>query len=171
MAETFKEYKQRIFGYIGNQDPLKVQRATAVRLERLIQGVPRRKLARRPAPGKWSPVEILAHLADSEIAYAWRLRSMLGRNGAKLQAFDQNAWAMAGNYTQRDPRKSIALFRTVRQSNLALLASIPRKRWNSLYGMHEERGKETVATFARLFAGHDLNHLQQIEKQVRASRR
>ena len=72
MAETFEEYRNRILGYLGDRDPIRVQRATPARLHRLIRGVPSRVLARRPAPGKWSIVEIVAHLADAELAMGWR---------------------------------------------------------------------------------------------------
>jgi hypothetical protein len=168
MAETFQQYKKRIVGYLGKQDPLKVWWATPKKLERLIRGVPRKKLERRPAPGKWSAVEILAHLAEVEIVIGWRLRSVLARNRVRIQAMDQDRWAESGNYRRRDPRQSIALFRAVRESNLRLLRSAPRRKWKH-YGIHEERGKESVADQVRLYAGHDLNHLRQLKALLRRS--
>jgi hypothetical protein len=44
-----------------------------------------------------------------------------------------------------------------------LLTSVPRRLWEN-YGQHSERGKETVDHVMRMMAGHDLNHLQQLEK-------
>lgn len=167
MAETFKEYKKRILSYLGKQDPIKVQRATPARLARLIRGVPRKRLTRRPAPGKWSVIEIVAHLADAELAMAWRLRNMLAHSGARLLWFDEDDWARKFNYARHDPHKSVALFRALREGNLALLRSVPRRRWNSCYGIHEVRGRQTVADFVALEAGHDLNHLRQIERILR----
>lgn len=167
MAETFKQYKQRIFSYVGKQDPLKVQAATPAKLERLFRGVPRKRLVHRPARGKWSPAEIAAHLADTELVMGWRLRQMLASPGARIQAFDQDRWAKALNYARRDPRDSVAAFKVLRTSNLALLRSIPRKKWNLFYGMHEERGKESVGVLAQLYAGHDLNHLQQLQRALK----
>jgi len=79
-----------------------------------------------------------------------------------VQAFDQDAWATTFDYAHRDPNASLELFRVLRASNVALLKSMPEKLWDN-YGMHEERGKETIAQIARLAAGHDLNHLRQIE--------
>ena len=67
------------------------------------------------------------------------------------------------HYRRRDPKASLELFRVLRESNLALLQSVPKNLWEN-YGMHQERGKETVAHLVRLFAGHDLNHLQQVER-------
>lgn len=161
MNETPQVYVARILGLIAGHEPMKVQRSTADKLAKLTRGVSRKKLAQRPAPGKWSVTEILAHLADTEWAVGWRLRSILGANGITVQAFDQDAWAASFNYAKRDPRESLALFRVLRDANLAMLKSMPKEKWEN-YGMHTERGKETVAHIFRLIAGHDLNHLGQV---------
>lgn len=163
MAESMQQYVKRVLGYLGKQHPLKVQQATAGRLARLVRGVPRKKLLRRPAPGKWAAGEILAHLADTELVFGYRCRAMLARNGMRIQAFDQEVWARTAKYARLDPRKSLERFRVLRESNLALLKSLPRRKWSS-YGVHEERGRETIARTVRLYAGHDLNHLQQISR-------
>ena len=162
MKETPQEYTARILSNVEGRDPRKVDASTAKKLGRLIQGVPASKLRKRPAPGKWSVAEILAHLADSEIARSWRMRQILGAPGTPIQAFDQDAWMTTGHYEKRDPRKSIELFRTLREANLALLKSLSPEQWNH-HGMHAERGKETIAHMVRLLAGHDINHLKQIE--------
>jgi hypothetical protein len=161
MNETPQQYVARILGLIAGHEPMKVQRSTADKLQKLTRGVPRKKLNRRPAPGKWSATEILAHLAETEWVIGWRLRSILSANGTPIQAFDQDAWAKTSNYAKQDPRKSLALFRILRDENLALLKSIPKERWE-YYGMHQERGKESIARIFQLIAGHDLNHLGQI---------
>jgi len=165
MPETFQQYRKRVLGYLemmGQQDPIKVQKATPAKLERLIKGVPRKVLQRRPAPGKWSVVEILGHLADAELAIAWRLRIMLAQSGAPLLWFDQDIWTKKFRHQSADPRKLIELFCVLRQSNLSLLKSVPRREWKRCYGIHEVRGRQTVADFVLMEAAHDLNHLQQI---------
>jgi len=116
MGETAQQYSQRIMKAAEGKDPLKTQSATAKKLEGLVRRAPASKLRKRPAPDKWSVVEILAHLADTEIAVGWRIRSILGAPGTPIQAFDQDAWAAAGNYAKRDPRKSIEQFRAVRDA-------------------------------------------------------
>jgi hypothetical protein len=88
MKETVQEYVQRIQSKIAGQEPLKVQAATAKKLERLVKGATPAKLRKRPAPEKWSAAEILAHLADAEIVVSSRLRSILGAPGTPIQAFD-----------------------------------------------------------------------------------
>jgi hypothetical protein len=163
MNETPQQYVARILGLIVGHEPMKVQRSTADKLGKLVRGVPRKKLDRRPAPGKWSVTEILAHLAETEWVVGWRLRSILSSNGAPIQAFDQDAWAQTSNYAKQEPKKSVALFRILREANLALLKSIPKEKWE-YYGMHQERGQESVARIFQLIAGHDLNHLSQVQR-------
>jgi hypothetical protein len=167
MPETPQEYIQRILGNLEGQDPLKVEAATAKKLERLIKGVAASKLRWRPAPGKWSVAEILAHLADTEIVRGWRMRQILGAPGTPIQAFDQDAWAAAGHYENRDPRKSLETFRVLREANLALLKSLSKEQWKT-YGMHAERGQETIEHISRMMAGHDINHTRQVERIVAA---
>jgi hypothetical protein len=162
VKETPQEYVQRIVGYVGAQDSLRIQRRTPKALERLIKGASASRLRKRPAPGKWSVTEILAHLADTEIVASWRIRLILGSPGTPLQAFDQDTWVTAGHYDRRDARKSLELFRVLREVNLALYKTLTPEQWKH-HGMHAERGVETVEHTVRLFAGHDLNHTRQVE--------
>ena len=167
MQETPQQYTQRLLSYSEGKESLSLQQAAPTKVAALLTGKDKKKLTRRPAPDKWSVAEIVGHLADSEVAIAWRLRQILSSNGIPLQAYDQNAWATTFDYAHRDPKQSLEMFRVLRDSNIALLKSVPRKLWDN-YGVHQERGNESVAHIVRLIAGHDLNHLQQIEKIVKA---
>src|SRR6202044_805327 len=162
MKETPQQYTQRVVSYMEGKKPLVVQAATVKTLERLIKGVPIAKLRKRPAPDKWSVGEILAHLAEAEIVGGFRMRMIRGAPGTPIAAFDQDAWVISGHYAKRDPRKSVEQFRVVREANLALLKSLTPEQWKH-YGMHAERGQETIEHIVKMFAGHDLNHLGQIE--------
>jgi len=170
MQETPQEYIQRILATLGGQPPLKIQAATPGKLGKLIARASSAKLRKRPTPGKWSAAEILAHLADSEIVIGWRMRQILGAPGTPIQAYDQDAWAAAGHYEKRDARKSLEQFRVVREANLALLKSLKPEQWKH-HGMHAERGVETIEHITCMIAGHDLNHLGQVERIVAAKKR
>jgi len=170
MQETPKQYTKRILAYVTGKKPLRVQQSTVKKIERLIHPLTPQQLRRRPAPGKWSIAEILAHLADTELVGGYRIRMILGSNRTPIQAFDQNVWARNANYARQDPRKSLRTFRTLREHNLTLLKSLPPHKW-SRYGIHAERGKESIARVAQMFAGHDINHLQQIERIAHQNRR
>jgi hypothetical protein len=168
MQESPQQYTQRILGFIEGRDALKSQRATPAKLAKLTRGLSARQLAKKPAPDKWSIAEILAHLSETEMAIGWRLRQAITKSGYTCQAFDQDAWAAVGRYAKRDPKQSLALFTAAREANLALLKGLSREQWDC-YHVHEERGKETVAHTVRMIAGHDVNHLLQIERIRRES--
>ena len=169
MAETVQQYSQRILAHAEGLDPLRVQATTPKRLARLIQDIALAKLRKRPAPEKWSVAEIVAHLADVEIVIGWRMRSILGDPGTAVQAYDQNAWLTAGHYEKRDPWKSIELHRVVREANLALLKTLSPEQWKQ-FGQHAERGQESIEHIVRMVAGHDINHIQQIERILKPAK-
>jgi hypothetical protein len=165
MQETAQQYIQRILGHVEGQDAIKLQRTTAPRLKKLVRGLTPKQLKWKPEPGKWSVSEIVAHLADVEIVASWRMRSIIGANGITIQPFDQDVWASVFQYAERDSKHSLEVFQVLRENNLMMLKALPREAWDN-HGMHLERGKETIAHLARMFAGHDTNHLLQIEQIV-----
>ena len=162
MQETAQQYIQRILGNVEGEDAIKVQKATAGKLKKLIHRLSPKQLKWKPEPGKWSIAEILAHLADAEIVASWRMRSIIGASGTAVQPFDQDVWASVFQYAKRDAKQSLEVFRVLRENNLAMLKALPRESLDA-FGMHAERGKETIAHVTRLFAGHDTNHVRQIE--------
>ena len=170
MQETPQQYTARMLSLLGDKDPYKIQQATAKKLAAAIKGLDKKKLNKRPAPGKWAINEILAHLADAEVVGSWRMRIILNQNGAPIHAFDQDIWATTFNYQKSDVNKSLETFRVLRENNLAMLKKVPKELWEN-YGEHTERGRETISHIVRMFAGHDLNHLGQIEQIAKASRR
>jgi hypothetical protein len=165
LPETVVEYTQRLLSYSEGSDPLAILESTPDRLAGLIRDRTTDQIFRAPAPGKWSIAQIIAHFADAELAIAWRIRQILSTNGVAIQAYDQDSWAATFNYAVRDPQESLATFRALRASDVALLKSAPKPLWDN-YGVHQERGKETIHHMAKMTAGHDLNHLRQIEKIV-----
>jgi len=169
VQETPQEYTQRLLSNTDGKEPLLLQQAAPKKLAALIKGKQKKRLMRRPAPGKWSIAEIMAHLVDSEIVIAWRLRQILSTNGVAIQAYDQDVWASTFDYAHRDPKQSLESFRVLREVNLALLKAVPRKMWEN-YGIHQERGNESVQHFVRMVAGHDLNHLRQVEAILNGTR-
>ena len=163
MIETPQQYTQRILHFVEGGDPIALQAATGERLEQLTAGVSAVDLRRRPAADRWSVSEIVAHLAEAEIVIGYRLRLILGSPGAPIVAYDQDRWLTSGHYDRRDPRAAVALFRVLRDANLALLESLDAEQWAE-YGVHSERGRESIEEIVRMTAGHDLNHVRQIEQ-------
>ena len=163
VTETPQQYSDRLLSYVGDADGLEILASTASRLRALVTGRTRDDLARRPAPNRWSAAEILVHLGDAEIAGAWRFRIVLATDAVPLEAYDQNVWADAFRYADADPFEALDLFEALRRSLVSLLRRVDRSRY-AHYGMHAERGRESIPQLIRLYAGHDLNHLRQIEQ-------
>ncbi len=165
MKETVRQYTQRILAYQHGHEPLQILSSTPKKIARLLTGVSKKTLVRRPAPKTWSIAEILAHLADGELVVGFRMRLVLGCNGTTIQAYDQDVWARFSRYASQDPRLSFEAFKIQREHNVQLLKRIPRKMWK-YYGMHSERGRETISRMIEMMAGHDINHLAQIRRIV-----
>ena len=160
--ETVDAYKARILGYQAGADPLVLQAKAPDLLAQLLEGLSADHLEHRPAPGKWSIREIVAHLADDELVGAYRIRLILSAPGTTIQAFDQDMWATTGRYSTCDVTDSVALYRTLRFANLQLLQALTPQEWDR-YGVHAERGVESLRDIAMYFAGHDINHFRQID--------
>ena len=146
--------------FVGETDPLQVIASTSGRLEALLETLGSERVNEPAAAGKWSPREVLCHLADTELAFAFRIRQALAEPHHVIQPFDQDQWAK--NYQVFDAASALEVFRAVRNWNVALIrASIPEALSKPL--THPERGPMTFQTLIETMAGHDVNHLRQIE--------
>ena len=157
------EYLSRIRERVRGEDPLELQKRTPEVLAELVAGASDEQLRRRPAKDKWSVGEILAHLAEDEIATAWRYRQIVEHPGIVLEPFDQDLWSRVGDYASRVPSESLTLFRLLREVNLKFLRGISTEQW-ACAGVHRERGRITLADLVRHMAGHDANHIEQIRE-------
>ena len=156
-------YVAAILDLLGDQDPLTVLRATPAALQQVIDATPAETLTRPEAPGKWSMREVLAHLADSDVVWAWRLRLILAQDRPQLTGYDQDRWAARLGYGDSDPRDSVALFSILRKTNLRLIERATPEDLKRV-GVHLERGEESLGHQLKLYAGHDILHLNQLER-------
>ncbi|HEX6893946.1 MAG TPA: DinB family protein [Bryobacteraceae bacterium] len=146
--------------YLGPRDPLEVTAQTAQQLATLLETLGPDRAQQAPAPGKWCAREILCHLADCEIVFAFRLRQALAEDHHVIQPFDQDRWA--AQYAAFDAASALAVFSTVRNWNLALIRSVVPWALSRTLN-HPERGDMSYQVLIETMAGHDLNHIRQIE--------
>jgi len=165
VIETFQEYSARLMSYSADKDPLGVLASTPARIGALIAGRSAEDLRWSTSPTRWSIAQIVTHLSDAEVVGAYRFRLILAEPATPVQAYDQNAWAREMRYEARDPHASLALFAALRRSLVGLLRGLGDAELER-YGMHAERGKESIRTMISLYAGHDINHLGQIERLI-----
>ncbi len=150
--------------FLAGQDPLPILASTASLLRDVTSQLSTEQANQSPAPGKWSVREIVAHLADCEIVFCFRLRQTLAEDNLTLQPFDQGVWGE--RYAAYDLASALALFTAARNWNLQLLkttTAADRQRPVT----HPERGTMTFWTIVETMAGHDINHLQQVERLTR----
>ena len=134
--------------------------ATSHEIANKLQMIAPDKMNEPSAPGKWSPAEIVCHLADCEIAFAFRLRQTLAEDHHVLQPFDQEKWAAP--YPGIAAKDALAAFSALRNWNLKLIAkTLPDFATKPV--THPERGTMTFQTIVETMAGHDLNHLAQLK--------
>jgi len=165
VSETFQEYSARLMSLSAGKDGLALLASTPSRIGALLAGHSQAGLRWTPTPGRWSIAEIVAHLGDAEIVGAYRIRAILASPGIALQAYDQNDWMRAQRHESNDPHFSLALFAALRAAQVRLLRGLDDEALDR-FGVHAERGKESIRQLIGLYAGHDLNHLGQIERLI-----
>lgn len=151
-------------GYLGDRDPLATAAATPGKLYSLLAPLLAEndeRLNQRPMPGKWCLREIVAHLADCEIAFGFRLRQGMAAPEVAMQPFDQEVWAE--RYATYDTASALSTFIALRNWNMLFLKTIEPSEWEVTVN-HPERGAGVYRVLAEIMAGHDLNHLEQIER-------
>lgn len=160
-------YIASLFDALGSRDPLEVLAATPSAIQKLTDGVSSQMLATAEAPGKWSLVQVVQHLADSELVGAFRFRMVLAHDHPPIPGYDQDLWASRLRYDRAELGTSLDQFTSLRNANLRLLkATTPAER--ERFGIHAERGEESIAKMMKLYAGHDLVHLSQMARIQRA---
>jgi hypothetical protein len=148
-------------GFLDGRPLEQILGSTTPEIARVIEALGPEKSMVAPAPGKWSAVEIVCHLADCEIVFGFRLRQTLAEDAPVIQPFDQDKWA--ATYAGIPAEDALAVFSALRNWNLRLIgASLPAAADRPV--THPERGTMTFLTLAKTMAGHDLNHLGQLQR-------
>lgn len=162
-TEHARAYVAAILELLGDKDPLAVLRETPNALARFVETTPSELTTGAEAPGKWSMAQVLAHLADSDLVWGWRLRLILSQHRPTLTGYDQDAWADRLGYVDIDPKDSLMTFTILRRGNLRQIDRATAEDLDRV-GVHIERGEESLRHQLKLYAGHDLLHLNQLER-------
>jgi hypothetical protein len=156
-------YVAGLLHLLGDHDPVTILRQTPAALDRFLETVPAEIVGRPEAPGKWSIREVVQHLADSELVGGFRLRMVMAHDRPPLMGYDQDLWASRLRYRDVQLRDALEQFTALRRANMRI--------WEHLspadlvrVGVHGERGEESLEHMRRLYAAHDLLHLQQLER-------
>jgi uncharacterized damage-inducible protein DinB len=132
-------------------------------IARAVTGISRQAAVRKPGPNQWSIHEILAHLADSELVFAHRLRQALADKQPSFAATDQEAWAKELGYLETLPAEMVALYALLRRSNVRLLRRLKPADWEKGGFDPDQQRTVTVRELAQAIIDHDRHHLREIE--------
>src|SRR5262249_39593496 len=146
--------------FLGGQNPIQVLSTTPSRLETIAASLGESRLNHKARPDKWSGREILVHLADTELAFAFRYRQTLGEENHVVQPFDQEKWA--SSYAAYTAQQALRTYAALRDWNLLLIRTLSPEQMSRPL-RHPERGNMTFRTLVETAAGHDINHLCQLE--------
>lgn len=163
-------YVRALMDVLGARPPLEVLNQLVPWLSERTGTVDDSTLRRPEAPGKWSVVHVIQHLADSELVFGYRLRMILTQDQPPLPGYDQDRWANELGYKEVPLDLALGQLRGLRIPNLRLIRTLSPQQLERV-GMHSERGPESVAHLLRLMAAHDLVHRRQIERVLATARR
>ena len=167
MPNDIAVYVAALLGLLGDNDPVAILRQTPAAVEQFLGTVPAQSVASPEAPGKWSIRDVVQHLADSELVGGFRLRMVLAHERPPLIGYDQDLWSSRLRYSDVDIRDAFEQFAVLRRANLRLWEHLSPSDLARV-GLHNERGEESLEHMRRLYAGHDILHLRQLER-IRAS--
>jgi hypothetical protein len=161
------DYVAALMGLVGDREPLAVLSELVGAIEEVSAGLDAETLSRPERTGKWSMAAVVAHLADAELVQSYRLRLVLAQPGIVITGYDQDAWASEFRYDQVPVSDSLRRIALLRDENLTLITGLKGDALER-FGLHNERGRESVSHMLRLMAGHDLVHRRQLAR-VRAA--
>jgi len=156
-------YVRALLDLLGPRNPLEVLGELLPWLDHRLRGVVDATLRRPEKPGKWSVIDVIQHLADSDLVAGFRIRMVLSEDRPVLQGYDQDRWASEFRYREVSLSQALDQLRGLRMANLHLWRHLTPVQLERV-GLHSERGPESAGHIIRLMAAHDLVHRRQIDR-------
>jgi hypothetical protein len=148
------------------QDLIARYAAGFAEVQAALAGFPADRLTANPRAGQWSAAEVVHHLADSEMNSAIRLRKLLCEDGAQLQGYDQDLYAVRLRYNERPLEPALLAFQAARATSLQIINGLDEDDWRRA-GTHSEHGAYTMEDWLRIYAAHAHQHADQIRRVQR----
>lgn len=166
-GDAARAYTTALLDVLGDRDPMAVWKEHADAISSTIAGVSDADARRPERPGKWSIIQVLGHLVDTEVVYGYRMRMIVAHDTPDIQGYDQDRWASLLRYDEEDVESVLGDLRRFRARNLRFVERLRDAELDRV-GMHSERGPESVRRNVQLIAGHDLVHRAQLARIVRS---
>jgi hypothetical protein len=134
-------------------------------VKRLLRLIPQHRWDEPLHRDRFTPREVVAHLADWEPIMRERIRTAATTPGQTIAAYDEGKMAVDHGYRSSDPHEQAELFRTERAITAEFLRSVTPDQWRNTVH-HPERGPQSVEDLANLVLGHDLYHIEQLSEYL-----
>jgi hypothetical protein len=168
-AADASSYVRALLDLLGNRDPLKVMAELLPWLDARLNGISDSRLRKPEGPAKWSVVQVIHHLADSDLVAGYRIRMVMAQDRPRLQGYDQDRWASEFRYQDTPLTVALGQLRALRTANLHLWQQLTPQQLERV-GLHDERGPESAGHLLRLMGAHDLVHRNQIDRILASAR-
>lgn len=162
-ADGADGYVRALLDLLGERDPFEVQEELIDALVDATEDLDEEVVRTPEATGKWSIVEVIQHLADSELVYGYRMRLIVAEEEPEIPGYDQDRWARNLRYRDVGLDSALQQLDALRRANLRWLRTLSEAELDR-FGHHGERGEESVRHIIRLLAAHDLVHRRQIDR-------
>ena len=165
-ADAGAAYTQALLDMLGDRKPLEVLAELSPWMEARLAGIDEARLKQPEAAGKWSALDLLRHLVDTEFVHVYRIRTALEQEKPEIRGYDQDAWVRLFGAAVPSGAAGLELLRVLRAANLRIWGSLGPAQLDRVM-LHVERGPESVSHLLRLLGGHDLVHRAQMERILR----
>lgn len=136
-------------------------------LRQAIAGMSREQLVSRPVPGKWSTLEVVCHLVDSDQAWIHRMKRVIAEDRPLHIGYDERRFAAALAYHEHDVEEELAIFDLSRRQMARILRTLPAEAW-ARNGVHSECGLITLEQHLQVEVDHVPHHVKFIAEKRRA---
>jgi len=157
------EYVRAMVDLVGDRNPIEMLEGGVARIREEIARIPKDKLLIPEAEGKWSIADVVRHLAETEMVYGYRIRMVLSHDTPEIQGFDQDKWANLVCYDGATVEDYLTMLDVLRSMNLKVYRCLREEQLHR-FGVHTERGPESVGRQIKLCAAHDEVHLKQVQR-------
>jgi uncharacterized damage-inducible protein DinB len=136
-------------------------------LNQAVAGMTREQLLARPIAGKWSTLELVAHIADFEPVYVDRMKRIIAQDDPTLFSGDPDLFASKLAYHDRDLDEELALIAACRTHMTRILRTLPESAFQRR-GIHSENGPISLEEILSNIANHVPHHLPFVQEKRRA---
>ncbi len=157
------DYVKRMLDIVGERDPLVLLSQFGESLRTAVSGMAANRVNVPEGPKMWSVLDVLRHCADTEIVSSYRARMILAHDTPVIEGLDQDLWLSHIQYGDATVDDYVELISVLRRMNMKVYSNLDSKALHR-FGIHSERGPESMGRMLKMMAGHDEVHIKQIAR-------